>query len=166
MLVVTLELAVVLFVGLPLVAALQPFVPAGLLALGLVVGGIGFTMWRSFANFQGHVRAGSELIVEALARQSRSAAKPELDDVKAMLPGIPGLSPVRLVRGSPVVGRSLLDINLRALTGATVLAIHREGDASVLPTADAVLRAGDVLALAGPPEAIEAAERLVAPVAS
>ena len=166
MLVVTLELAVVLFVGLPLVAALQPFVPAGLLALGLVVGGIGFTMWRSFANFQGHVRAGSELIVEALARQSRSAAKPELDDVRAMLPGIPGLSPVRLVRGSPVVGRSLLDINLRALTGATVLAIHREGDASVLPTADAVLRAGDVLALAGPPEAIEAAERLVAPVAS
>jgi len=126
----------------------------------LVVGVIGFAIWRSIANFQGHVRAGSELIVETLARQSR-AAPPELTEVKAMLPGIPGLSPVRLVEGSPAVGRSLLDVNLRALTGATVLAIHRESGGAVLPTAGEVLRAGDVLALAGPREAIAAAERLL-----
>jgi CPA2 family monovalent cation:H+ antiporter-2 len=159
-LVSTLELAVVLVVGLPLVAIMQPFVPAGVVALGLVVGVIGFAIWRSIANFQGHVRAGSELIVETLARQSR-AAPPELNEVKAMLPGIPGLSPVRLIEGSPAVGRSLMDVNLRALTGATVLAIHRDSGGAVLPTAGEVLRAGDVLALAGPREAIEAAERLL-----
>jgi CPA2 family monovalent cation:H+ antiporter-2 len=159
-LVSTLELAVVLVTGLPLVAVIQPFVPAGVVALGIVVGMIGFAIWRSVANFQGHVRAGSELIVETLARQSR-AAPPELGEIKALLPGIPGLSPVRLNLASPAVGRSLSDVNLRALTGATVLAIHRESGGAVLPTAGEVLRAGDVLALAGTREAIDAAERLL-----
>jgi CPA2 family monovalent cation:H+ antiporter-2 len=159
-LVVTLELAIVLVVGLPLVAVIQPWVPAGLVVLGLLVGMLGFAAWRNLANFQGHVRAGSELIVEALARQSHSKA-PELSEVKEMLPGIPGLSPVRLSIQSPAVGQTLLEVNLRALTGATVLAVHREGGGAVLPTAKEVLRAGDVLALAGPKEAIEAAERLL-----
>src|SRR6185436_15884208 len=75
-LVLTLELAVVLVVGLPLVAVTQPFVPAGVIALGLIVGMIAFGVWRGITNLQGHVRAGSELIVEALARQSRAATLP------------------------------------------------------------------------------------------
>ena len=66
---------------------------------------------------------------------------------------------MRLVAASPAVGRTLAELNLRGLTGATVLAIQR-GDAGLLvPTAREVLAAGDVLALAGTQEAVEAARR-------
>ena len=77
-LVVTLQLAVVLLVGLPLLALTQPFLPGRrrpLLALLLVVLGIAF--WRSAANLQGHVRAGAQVIVEALVGPSELGRRPE-----------------------------------------------------------------------------------------
>jgi monovalent cation:H+ antiporter-2, CPA2 family len=161
-LVLTLELAIVLAVGLPLVAVIQNFVRAGAVALGIIVAVIGFAVWRSITNLEGHVRAGSELIVETLARQSRATtATPELEEVRELLPGIPGLTPVRLAPNSGAIGRSLAEVNLRALTGATVLAIQRAQGGAVLPSPVEILRAGDVLALAGPPESIEAAARLL-----
>ncbi len=48
-------------------------------------------------------------------------------------------------------------MNLRGRTGATVLAITRTHGGVLVPTADERLRAGDVLAVAGTHEAIEAA---------
>jgi len=119
-------------------------------------------VWRATANLQDHVRAGSELIVEALARQSRAQAEPELEEVRALLPGIAGLTPLRLPPGSAAVGRSLRELDMRAQTGATVLAIHRGEGGTVLPSAEEVLRAGDVLALAGSGEAIAAAAEILA----
>lgn len=166
-LMLTLELAIFLVVGLPLVALIQPFVPTGGAVFGAIALVIGFGIWRSLVNLQGHVRAGSELIVEALARQSRAPTAPiVLDDVREMLPGIPGVVAVRLGEDSPAVGRSLGEVDLRAKTGATVLAIHREGGGEVLPSAVVPLRPGDVLTLAGPEEAIRAAKELLGAPAS
>jgi CPA2 family monovalent cation:H+ antiporter-2 len=59
------------------------------------------------------------------------------------------------------VGKTLAQLNLRGLTGATVLAIHRGGGDVSVPTAGEVLRAGDVLALAGTHAAVEAAKGLL-----
>jgi CPA2 family monovalent cation:H+ antiporter-2 len=54
-------------------------------------------------------------------------------------------------------------LNLRALSGASVLAITR-GEGNVLgPTAKEILRSGDLLALTGTQEAITAARRLLEP---
>jgi monovalent cation:H+ antiporter-2, CPA2 family len=171
-LVVTLQLASVLAVGAPLVAITQPFVPgflgAGLLLVLLAVLGVGF--WRSATNLQGHVRAGSQVIVEALRAQSR--VKPEaadghgdhnhsLDTLRAILPGLGEPTPVRLEASSPAVGRTLAELNLRGMTGATVLAIRRGEDKVVVPTADEQLQAGDVLALAGTHEAIDSARAVL-----
>jgi CPA2 family monovalent cation:H+ antiporter-2 len=64
---------------------------------------------------------------------------------------------------SPAVGKTLAELNLRGLTGATVLAIHRGEENVSVPTAWEVLRAGDVLALAGTHAAVEAAKGLLAP---
>ena len=76
-LVVTLQIALVLFVGLPIVALTQPFLGIGtapvLLALVLV---LGFVFLRTTVNLEGHVHAGAELIAEALLAQGRTRAEP------------------------------------------------------------------------------------------
>lgn len=167
MLVVTFQLAAVLLVGTPLLAFTQPFLPgipgAALLALVVVVLGLAF--WRSATNLQGHVRAGAEVILEALAAQSRSratsAAGDSLEEVHQLLPGLGTLTAVRLDPGSTAVGRTLAQLNLRGRTGATVLAITRSAGGVTVPTAAERLQVGDILALAGTHDAIEAARAAV-----
>jgi CPA2 family monovalent cation:H+ antiporter-2 len=123
--------------------------------------------WRSATNLQGHVRAGAEVIVDVLARQSQGrgseAREDNLKQVEQLLPGLGALTAVRLETSSPAVGRTLAELNLRALTGASVLAITREAGNVVAPAAGETLRAGDVLALTGTQEAIEAARTLLGP---
>ncbi|HEU6452901.1 MAG TPA: TrkA C-terminal domain-containing protein, partial [Gemmatimonadaceae bacterium] len=68
---------------------------------------------------------------------------------------------VRLWANSPGVHRTLAELNLRGLTGATVLAITRPGEPVMIPTGHEVLRDGDVLAIAGSHEAIAAAVHLL-----
>ncbi len=166
-LVVTLQLASVMLVGAPLLALTQPFLPTvpgvGVLAVSLAV--LGFTFWRSATDLQGHVRAGAQAIVEALAAQSRgrgTQAQPEtLEQVHQLLPGLGALVAVALDSGSPAIGKTLAELNLRGHTGATVLAITRGERGVIIPSAEELLGRGDVLALAGTHEAIEAARNLL-----
>ncbi|KFE65334.1 cation:proton antiporter [Hyalangium minutum] len=171
-LVLTLQVIIVLLVGAPVVAFTQPFLrgyTGPLIVLGLL-GVLGVALWRSTTNLHGHVRAGAQVIVEALAAQSHAKAPgtehsaPALEKVQVLLPGLGTPTPVRLEEASPAVGKSLAELNLRGLTGATVLAIHRGGENVSVPTAGEVLKPGDVLALAGTHDAVEAAKGLLAPL--
>ena len=63
--------------------------------------------------------------------------------------------------GSPAAERSLAELNLRGVTGATVLAILREGEQVLVPSGHEVVHEGDVLAVAGSNLAIEAARALM-----
>ncbi len=174
-LVVTLQLAIVLLTGLPLLAVTQPVLGGvyGPLLLALLLALLGFSFWRGAADLEGHVRAGAQALVEALVAQARTgvaapaggaghAAPSSLGRVRELLPGLGEPTPLRIEAGSPAVGRSLAELNLRGATGATVLVITRGGQGIVVPTAEEVLRAGDVLALAGTHEAIDAARALLA----
>jgi len=164
MLVVTFQLAGVLLVGTPLLALTQPFLPAALGAavLALLVVVLGVAFWRSATNLQGHVRAGAEVVLEALAAQSRPRPTPTatdtLEQVHQLLPGLGALAAMPLDAGSAVIGRTLAQVNLRGRTGATVLAITRADGGVLVPTAKERLREGDVLAVAGTHEAIDAAK--------
>ena len=166
-LVVTLQLALVLLVGFPLAVATQPFLPQGaaFVALALPLAFLGWSFWRSACDLQGHVRAGSEAIVEALA--SRAGADPGVTEedvfheVNRILPGLGEPVPLQLEPTCAAVGRSLAEMNLRGLTGATVLVIARNGRAIFGETATEVLRPGDVLALAGSHEAVAAAAAML-----
>jgi CPA2 family monovalent cation:H+ antiporter-2 len=169
-LLVTLQLIIVLLVGVPIIAITQPFLRGftGPLLVLALLGVLGVAFWRSATNLQGHVRAGAQVIVEALAAQSHAKSPghhhPEpqaLDQVQVLLPGLGTPTPVRLEETSPAVGKTLAELNLRGLTGATVLAIHRGGGDVSVPTAGEVLKAGDVLALAGTHAAVEAAKGLL-----
>jgi CPA2 family monovalent cation:H+ antiporter-2 len=68
----------------------------------------------------------------------------------------------RIAKESPVVGRSIAALDLSGTTGATVLAIRRGERALVLPAGSEVLQAGDIVAIAGTNQALDAARRLLA----
>ena len=163
-LVVTLQIAVVMIVGLPLIAVTQPFLPpfqgAALAVAALVL--LGVTFWRTATNLQGHMRAGAEIVAEALSSRHRGEAE-TLEEVQRMLPGLGTLVPVRVGAASAAAGRSLAELNLRGRTGATAVALRRGGvdDPIVFPTARVVLQEGDLLALSGSHDSIAEAVRLL-----
>lgn len=161
-LVVTLQLAGVLVVGALLLAVTQPFLPVvpGVVFLGVVLAFLWVAFWRSATNLQGHVRAGAQVVLDALAAQTRRpqvSTEEPLEQLHQLLPGMGTLAAVQLAPKSAAVGKTLAQLKLRGRTGATVLALTRTGGGVTVPTAQERLRAGDVLALAGTHEAIAAA---------
>lgn len=166
--IVAVQLATLLAVGAPVIAFTQPFLPAfagvGLLAAGALV--LGVVFWRSAADLQGHVRAAAEAIVSAIGDRNRLASPDEsersLHRAYELVPGLGEPVPVVIAESSRHAGRTLADTQLRGRTGATVLAISRGQEVVLVPDGHVQLRAGDVLALAGTSEAVEAARQLLA----
>lgn len=166
-LVLTLQLGVALATGVVVVAVTQPFLPSypGPLLLFFLVMAFAVALWQSATDLQGHVRAGSQAIVEVLAGYARQAgdggaAQPSLAGAHGMLVGLGEPVAIQLEARSPSVGKSLAELNLRGRTGATVLAIIRAGK-PVVPSADQHLEDGDVLAVAGTHDAIDAATTML-----
>jgi CPA2 family monovalent cation:H+ antiporter-2 len=67
----------------------------------------------------------------------------------------------RLSDGSHLVGQTLANANLRAQTGASVVALFREGDLIANPKSSTLFQPGDRIGLIGDKEEIEAVERLL-----
>jgi CPA2 family monovalent cation:H+ antiporter-2 len=172
-LVITVELGTVLIVGIVVVAITAPFLPsyAGFLFLGLLAAGFGIALWRSAANLEGHVEAGAQAVVQALASYSHANDGGEkrsrsMSDLHTMMPGLGAPVAFEVPEGSASIGRSLAEINLRGETGASVLAISRDGEAIVVPGAEERLRVGDRLAIVGTVEAVDAAQEKLSREAS
>jgi CPA2 family monovalent cation:H+ antiporter-2 len=163
----TLELAILFAAGAPLIALTQPFLPTEFpFAAALVVGValLALPFWRSATNLQGHVRAGAQAVLEALVAQSHSdrPGPSKLDELRTLMPGLGAPTAFTIPAGAHAVGRSLKEVNLRGLTGATVLAIERDGADVAVPSADERIREHDVLVLAGTQEAVQAACEILA----
>jgi CPA2 family monovalent cation:H+ antiporter-2 len=130
----------------------------------LVLGG---AFWRSAANLQGHVRAGAQVIVEALARQAgpghthAGSGGDALGAFRAMFPGLGEPVAARVRPGSPASGQSLSELGVRGRTGASVLAVSRQDGSVIAPSASERLQEGDLLALSGTREAIASALELL-----
>jgi CPA2 family monovalent cation:H+ antiporter-2 len=165
LLVVTLQLAILVLVGAPLVAMTQPFLPPlrGAIVLLLVLLALAVPFWRSASNLQGHTRAAAQVIAESLSLQTRKGrAEIEADALERVLVGLGSPVSIELAADSPAAGKTLAQIKLRGLTGATVLAIQRGDESVVVPSGHERLHAGDVLAIAGTHEAVNSAKRLLA----
>ncbi|HWN70940.1 MAG TPA: cation:proton antiporter [Haliangium sp.] len=162
-LILALQLSIILLVGIPILAVTQPFLPLfyGLPILLVVVTALGIGLWRSTANLEGHVRAGAQVVIELLRRQSE-AEEPALDELEKLLPGLGPMEAQRLAGDSPAAGKTLAELNLRGKTGAAVLAILRHDGGAVIPTGHEPLAPGDVLALTGTAEAVASARALLA----
>jgi monovalent cation:H+ antiporter-2, CPA2 family len=169
-LVILVQIAVVLAVGIPIVAITQPFLPPhqGAFVLLLLTLVLLVTLWRNAANLHGHARAGAEIIASALANQMASidGASEDtkmLEDVNAVLPGLGEPVAIRVVPESIAVGRSLGQLNLRGATGATVLAIKRGSKQIPTPLGREVIQAGDLVAVAGAHDALAIAREIFSP---
>jgi CPA2 family monovalent cation:H+ antiporter-2 len=171
-LVVTLQLGIIAAIAVPLVAVTLPFLPSyrfALLPFALVlIPAIAF--WRSTMNLQGHTKAGAEVIALKLGAQmaGNTDAKDEslqsdMQRVRAALPGLGEPVSLRVTTDSAAAERTLAELNLRGVTGATVLAIVRRGETVLVPSGHERVHAGDVLAVAGSEEAITAAREMLEP---
>lgn len=157
-----LQIATVMLMGIPLVALLQAFLPAlpAVVVLLGILGLLGFGFWRSASDLQGHLKAGAEVIVAALAKQSASETS-SVDVARRLLPGLGDFTALRISESSPAHGRTLGQLNLRGRTGATIVALLRGEQRIAFPEAGEQLQAGDLVALTGSHEAIDAAELLL-----
>ena len=70
---------------------------------------------------------------------------------------------VQLSEDSPVVGKTLGELDLRGKTGATVIAVMRGDDSKISPGANYKLCSGDTVVLLGASERIERALDIIAP---
>ena len=171
--VTALHVALLLAIGAPLFVLAQivlPGISTAVLILGAVII-VAIAFRRSIRELHGHVRAGAEIIVAALARHTTLSDEEfarTMEQVGTALPGLGAPTPLVLPESSPAIGRTLAELNLRGLTGATVLCISRHGASEaeqLIPTGKERLRVGDVLALAGRHDAVANARELLAPSA-
>jgi len=70
---------------------------------------------------------------------------------------------IKVTRFSPLVGKSLMEAEFRGKTGATVLAIYRNGEEIVSPRADTIIESDDILIMVVHPEMKEELHSLVDP---
>ncbi len=154
-LMLVLELALAALIAVAMLAAVQPFVDRSEIVAGGVVIVLVTITYRSIVDFDQHVRAGSELILELMHQPVEERKK--LAEIDTVLPGFGGLVSITLSDGSPAIGKSLAELDLRARTGASVLAIGRGAGGFATPNPAEPLQVRDVLALTGSDDAIAAA---------
>jgi CPA2 family monovalent cation:H+ antiporter-2 len=162
-LVAAVQIGLVVIFGLPFLAVTMPFLsawPGAAIVAGLLLL-VTVSFWRAARNLDSHARAGAELIVDVLARQGRDKDEHDLEVVQELLPGLGSIVPFHVEASCAGLGESLSALNLRGLTGVTVVALIRGTKRMVFPKGDEVLQEGDVLALTGGSEAIAAAHRLL-----
>ncbi len=159
--VVALQLGLMVLVALPCLALLQPFLPgvkgAAPLLLMLLLLVAGYAFWRSATQLQGHVRAGAQALVAAVAipGATEDEQSQALDQMEQLLPGLGELTAISLEPGNRWIGRTLGEINLRAVTAATVLAIRRDGESVLTPDGKESMATHDVLIVAGTYDALD-----------
>ncbi len=153
-----------LALGLPIMAITQPFLPPGpVLAVILVIQiFLGLLVWRQAGNLDGEIGAGASMMARALlARVSPDLPATPHAEAPTALAALGEPVAVALRPESPAVGRTLVELNLRARTGATVLAIRDVTGATRLPNGREPLRVGEVLVIAGPRAAEDAAVEIL-----
>jgi CPA2 family monovalent cation:H+ antiporter-2 len=177
-LIVSFEIAIVFLVGLPVLAVSQPFLPPfrGAVILGGLLFLLGIAAWRSARNLQGHVSAGSEVLLAALKQSlppeqltqeysmSGMTMERPTDPLATATYLLPGMGiPRRFVmeEGHYAAGMSLAEVGIRGRTGATVLAINRGTEGIPAPSKDERLLPGDKLVLVGSQGATDAAMALL-----
>ena len=67
----------------------------------------------------------------------------------------------RIPEGNPLIGQTVADANLRARTGASIVAILRQGELVANPKSMTMFEAGDRIGLIGDNEEVEEVERLL-----
>lgn len=162
MLRVMIRVLVVFGLGVPVAAVVQPLAgsASGGILLALILGATGVFVWKTAGSVTTELQSGALQIAIALARRSGSVQEATLTD-ESLLPGLDRVVSLPIPSTAHASGRTLGELDLRARSGATVIALIRGGRRILLPAGDTPISAGDTVALTGPPEAIERAQGLL-----
>lgn len=175
------QVLVLVGVGAPVAAIVSPFVGATFSMPTLIVLvslALGF-LWHRAGTFETEVRSGAERVLGMVVRQGHATdsgvggiapvhahdpAHPA-ESRPSMVDGVLGLDTVLRVsldETAHAVGKTLTQLDLRARSGASVVAIrHAGGEQKVVPTGREVLAAGDVLVLAGSHHSLDDARAIL-----
>ncbi len=167
------QLGLLTAVGTVSVAVVEPFVPTGVGAalFGLLVVASALAFWRGARRFDTEVKAGGAVVLGVLASKLRSPGRTDghSSDAAASAPEDPtgalaGLGAPRFIaisERSVAVGRTLAELDVRAKTGAAVLAVVRDGEVKMMPEADFQIASGDTVAAVGADEALASVNELL-----
>jgi CPA2 family monovalent cation:H+ antiporter-2 len=158
--------AIIVMSVLVLSSALLPPWPVLLVLLGAVTFLVGL-MWRRFEQLYARAQIA---LTETLTRPEEPAHAGHADGsahaagAAAPLPSIlrqAELETVTVPPGSRAAGRLIRELQLRSITGASVVGIERAGESLVNPDPDEELLEGDGVLLIGTREHLEAARQLL-----
>jgi hypothetical protein len=132
-------------------------VAAGLLApvVGAVYAWVTFSftllaalaiLWQRAGALDHEITSGSELLMQAIAEQSMPEEERHTEQ-PSVLPQ--NLREFTLHDGHFALGRSLSDLKLRSMTGASVLAVRAAQGSAQSPTGTEILSVGETLFIAG-----------------
>ena len=158
-----LQIAILFAVIAVMLALTAPFLRPldGAAVLIALASALGILIWRSARDLRGQLPTAAKLLLRRFAN-IKTAAPPALPSGGEQTPEAGSLVPIQLPPESPAIGRTLAELNLRALTGAMVVAISRDGGEVIFPESEEILRAGDTLALAGAAASIASAREILA----
>ncbi len=157
-----LQIAILFAVIAVMLALTAPFLRPidGVVALIAAAGALGTLIWRSARELREQLPAAAELFLRRFA-PSEAVAPRALPPAGERTSEAGPLVPFQIPAESRAIGRTLGELDLRALTGAMVVAISRDGGKVIIPEAAEVLREGDTLALAGAAASIESAREML-----
>jgi CPA2 family monovalent cation:H+ antiporter-2 len=150
--------------GLPLLAVVGPSAgPLGHAVLASVAAGLGLSLWRALRGRDEDVRSVTARVVAVIGRSAApDVAPPPSRDVDAWLPPVEAVARVALPVGSAAAGRTLAELDLRARTGATVVAlVDADGATISLPHGRTRLAPGSALMLLGSADEVAAARAML-----
>lgn len=148
-------------VGIPVAALLGPVMGAELVwpSLLIAVAVSALLVWRQAGVLDDELQSGGVVMLRAIAEQGLPEA--EHASHNPPLPGLTNLHEVTLSEPDYAVGRTLADLQLRSLTGASVVALRGPRHSVHLPTGMEALEGQDTLFVAGCRIDQEAAESLL-----
>jgi CPA2 family monovalent cation:H+ antiporter-2 len=162
-------------VGIFVLAACTPVLPSWtpLVAVGMVLLILSYIFWESLSRFHGQI----ERILDTLGgapTPSDAALTPKAQDPRQemtrLLSDRYGLA-VQIEDfvvpfTSTALNQPIGALNVRSLTGASIVAIYRDPEQVIVPQADTVLLPGDVIVLLGERDQLEAALKLLTELAT
>lgn len=146
---------------------LLPLIMAEVVGQGLIIGGSllvliglsGYFFWRTISKF--HNKLDIIIRETILAEEKDYSGVEEIIIESIKEDRETDIEKLRVSHDSPVVRKSLMDIRLRTVTGATILSIEREGKFIRNPKPEDTIKGGDIFLIIGTEEEIKKARELI-----
>ena len=118
-------------------------------------------IWKKSHKLQEQMEWGLDRFIKSLRPRDLSHIASTLDVPHNMIPGMDELNMIKIEYDSKAAGKKLSSLNLRALTGATILAIVRDNKSIPLPGGEEIIKINDLIAIVGGEQSILQASKIL-----